>query len=49
VNTLTAIAEQLPENEAALAALGIGESKMRKYGAEVLAIIRSRRRSIAGR
>ncbi|MGW6334560.1 ATP-dependent DNA helicase UvrD2 [Nocardia rhamnosiphila] len=49
VNTLTAIAEQLPEDEAALAALGIGESKMRKYGAEVLAIIRSRRRSIAGR
>ncbi|NUS95148.1 MAG: ATP-dependent DNA helicase UvrD2 [Nocardia sp.] len=47
VNTLTAIAEQLPETEAALAALGIGESKMRKYGAEVLAIIRSRRRSIS--
>ncbi|WP_328387613.1 ATP-dependent DNA helicase UvrD2 [Nocardia sp. NBC_00416] len=49
VNTLTAIAEQLPEDEAALAALGIGESKMRQYGAEVLGIIRSRRRAITRR
>ncbi|MEU1984975.1 ATP-dependent DNA helicase UvrD2 [Nocardia sp. NPDC019395] len=45
VNTLTAIAEQLPEDEAELAALGVGESKLRQYGAEVLAIIRSRRRA----
>lgn len=49
VNTLTAIAEQLPEDEAGLAALGVTESKVRQYGAEVLAIIRSRRRATSGR
>lgn len=47
VNTLTAIAEQLPEDEAGLAALGVGPAKVRRYGAEVLAIIRSRRRSLS--
>ncbi len=47
VNTLTAIAEQLPEDEAGLAALGVGAAKVRRYGAEVLAIIRSRRRSLS--
>ncbi len=49
VNTLTAIAEQLPEDEAGLAALGVGESKLRQYGAEVLAIIRSRRAALSRR
>lgn len=47
VNTLTAIAEQLPEDEAGLAALGVGEAKLRQYGAEVLAIIGSRRRALS--
>nr|WP_245839479.1 UvrD-helicase domain-containing protein [Nocardia donostiensis] len=44
--TLTAIAEQLPADDAALAAIsGIGARKIEKYGAEVLAIVSSRIRS----
>ncbi|MEU7628556.1 ATP-dependent DNA helicase UvrD2 [Nocardia sp. NPDC049220] len=44
--TLTAIAEQLPADDAALAAIpGIGAKKLDRYGADVLAIVASRLRS----
>ncbi|WP_433665471.1 ATP-dependent DNA helicase UvrD2 [Nocardia sp. CA-128927] len=44
--TLTAIAEQLPGDDAALAAIaGIGAKKLEQYGADVLAIIASRLRA----
>ncbi|MFG1791415.1 ATP-dependent DNA helicase UvrD2 [Nocardia sp. NPDC049149] len=44
--TLTAIAEQLPGDDAALAAIaGIGAKKLDQYGADVLAIIASRLRA----
>ncbi|MBF6248470.1 HRDC domain-containing protein, partial [Nocardia elegans] len=44
--TLTAIAEQLPADDAALAAIpGIGAKKIVDYGADVLAIVASRVRS----
>lgn len=43
--TLTAIAEQLPADDAALAGIaGVGAGKLEQYGADVLAIVRSRRR-----
>ncbi|MGW5311801.1 ATP-dependent DNA helicase UvrD2 [Nocardia thailandica] len=46
--TLTAIAEQLPADDAALAAIaGIGAKKIETYGADVLAIVASRLRSSA--
>ncbi|MGQ4614365.1 UvrD-helicase domain-containing protein [Nocardia sp. R7R-8] len=46
--TLTAIAEQLPADDAALAAIaGIGAKKIDQFGAEVLAIVASRLRSIS--
>ncbi|NEW41040.1 ATP-dependent DNA helicase UvrD2 [Nocardia cyriacigeorgica] len=41
--TLTAIAEQLPTDDAALAAIsGIGPRKIEQYGADVIALVRSR-------
>ncbi len=41
--TLTAIAEQLPTDDAALAAIsGIGARKIEQYGADVIALVRSR-------
>ncbi|WP_040791919.1 ATP-dependent DNA helicase UvrD2 [Nocardia paucivorans] len=44
--TLTAIAEQLPGDDAALAAIpGVGARKIEQYGAEVLAIVASRMRA----
>ena len=44
--TLTAIAEQLPSDDGALQAIpGIGAKKIVQYGADVLAIVASRRRS----
>ncbi|WP_159848163.1 ATP-dependent DNA helicase UvrD2 [Nocardia sp. CY41] len=44
--TLTAIAEQLPADDAALAAIaGIGAKKIDQFGADVLAIVASRLRS----
>ncbi|WP_167466817.1 ATP-dependent DNA helicase UvrD2 [Nocardia brasiliensis] len=44
--TLTAIAEQLPGDDAALASIaGIGPKKLEQYGADVLAIIASRLRA----
>ncbi|MEV6429358.1 ATP-dependent DNA helicase UvrD2 [Nocardia sp. NPDC051463] len=44
--TLTAIAEQLPGDDNALAAIpGIGSKKLDQYGADVLAIVASRLRS----
>ncbi|MBF6543798.1 ATP-dependent DNA helicase UvrD2 [Nocardia brasiliensis] len=44
--TLTAIAEQLPGDDAALASIaGIGAKKLEQYGADVLAIIASRLRA----
>jgi DNA helicase-2/ATP-dependent DNA helicase PcrA len=44
--TLTAIAEQLPGDDYALAAIpGIGSKKLDQYGADVLAIVASRLRS----
>ncbi|MEV0297910.1 ATP-dependent DNA helicase UvrD2 [Nocardia sp. NPDC050710] len=44
--TLTAIAEQLPADDKALQAIpGIGAKKIVQYGADVLAIVRSRTRS----
>ncbi|GAA5041290.1 ATP-dependent DNA helicase UvrD2 [Nocardia callitridis] len=44
--TLTAIAEQLPADDAALTAIpGIGAKKLEQYGAEVLAIVGSRLRA----
>ncbi|WP_063024389.1 ATP-dependent DNA helicase UvrD2 [Nocardia niwae] len=44
--TLTAIAEQLPADDAALAAIaGIGAKKIDQFGADVLAIVASRIRS----
>ncbi|WP_227999207.1 ATP-dependent DNA helicase UvrD2 [Nocardia australiensis] len=44
--TLTAIAEQLPTGDGALAAIpGIGSKKLDQYGADVLAIVASRMRS----
>ncbi|WP_433580688.1 ATP-dependent DNA helicase UvrD2 [Nocardia brasiliensis] len=44
--TLTAIAEQLPGDDAALASIaGIGAKKLEQYGADVLAIIASRLRT----
>ncbi|MFD3705707.1 ATP-dependent DNA helicase UvrD2 [Nocardia sp. NPDC058658] len=44
--TLTAIAEQLPTDDAALAAIaGIGPQKIKDYGADVLAIVASRLRA----
>ncbi|MEV5839033.1 ATP-dependent DNA helicase UvrD2 [Nocardia sp. NPDC052112] len=44
--TLTAIAEQLPTDDNALAAIpGIGAKKLEQYGAEVLSIVASRLRS----
>ncbi len=43
--TLTAIAEQLPADDAALAAIpGIGAKKIDQYGADVLALVATRRR-----
>ncbi len=46
VKTLTAIAEQVPMDEEALAAIpGIGQQKSQQFGAEVLAIVRSRVRN----
>ncbi|WP_410870248.1 UvrD-helicase domain-containing protein [Nocardia sp. A7] len=46
--TLTAIAEQLPADDAALAAIaGIGPQKIKDYGADVLAIVASRLRATA--
>ncbi|MFE9784933.1 ATP-dependent DNA helicase UvrD2 [Nocardia salmonicida] len=46
--TLTAIAEQLPADDAALAAIaGIGAKKIEQYGADVLAIVASRLRATA--
>ncbi|MFD4431149.1 HRDC domain-containing protein, partial [Nocardia sp. NPDC058497] len=44
--TLTAIAEQLPADDAALASIaGIGAKKIEQYGADVLAIVASRMRA----
>lgn len=44
--TLTAIAEQRPSDDRALVAIpGIGAKKLQTYGADVLAIVRSRTRS----
>ncbi|MEV6555283.1 ATP-dependent DNA helicase UvrD2 [Nocardia sp. NPDC051756] len=44
--TLTAIAEQLPGDDAALGSIaGIGQKKLEQYGGEVLAIIASRLRA----
>ena len=44
--TLTAIAEQLPVDDNALAAIpGIGAKKLEQYGAAVLSIVASRLRS----
>ncbi|WP_278263674.1 ATP-dependent DNA helicase UvrD2 [Nocardia sp. AG03] len=44
--TLTAIAEQLPADDAALASIaGIGPKKIEQYGADVLAIVSSRLRA----
>ncbi|WP_280342856.1 ATP-dependent DNA helicase UvrD2 [Nocardia neocaledoniensis] len=44
--TLTAIAEQLPADDAALGAIaGIGQKKIEQYGADVLAIVASRMRA----
>ncbi|MEU2107271.1 ATP-dependent DNA helicase UvrD2 [Nocardia sp. NPDC019255] len=46
INTLTAIAEQFPQNEPALAAIpGMGQHKLRQFGADILAIVASRLRS----
>ena len=46
--TLTAIAEQLPADDAALAAIaGIGAKKIEQYGADVLAIVASRVKTTA--
>ncbi|WP_081769145.1 ATP-dependent DNA helicase UvrD2 [Nocardia nova] len=46
VKTLTAIAEQVPMDEDALASIpGFGQQKSREYGLELLAIIRSRVRN----
>ncbi|MBC7300265.1 MAG: ATP-dependent DNA helicase UvrD2 [Nocardia sp.] len=46
--TLTAIAEQLPTDDAALASIaGIGPQKIKDYGADVLAIVASRLRAKA--
>lgn len=46
--TLTAIAEQLPADDTALAAIsGVGPRKIEKYGAEVLSMVSSRLRSTA--
>lgn len=46
--TLTAIAEQLPADDTALAAIaGIGAKKIESYGADVLAIVASRMRTSA--
>ncbi|WP_413232657.1 ATP-dependent DNA helicase UvrD2 [Mycolicibacterium sp. 050158] len=43
-NTLLAIAETLPSDEAALVAIpGIGARKLEQYGADVLALVRGRR------
>ncbi|MFR9751266.1 ATP-dependent DNA helicase UvrD2 [Nocardia sp. 004] len=48
INTLTAIAEQFPRDEQALAAVpGMGDYKMRQFGADVLAIVASRLRSVS--
>jgi DNA helicase-2/ATP-dependent DNA helicase PcrA len=44
-NTLTAIAEQLPTDDAALVAIpGIGAHKLEQYGPEVLRLVRDRSR-----
>ncbi|MBF6451050.1 ATP-dependent DNA helicase UvrD2 [Nocardia elegans] len=46
VKTLTAIAEQVPTDEDALAAIpGIGQQKSQQFGPELLAIVRSRVRN----
>ncbi|WP_054815139.1 ATP-dependent DNA helicase UvrD2 [Nocardia arizonensis] len=46
--TLTAIAEQLPADDRALGAIaGVGAKKIVDYGAEVLAIVASRMRSVS--
>ncbi|MGW5514014.1 ATP-dependent DNA helicase UvrD2 [Nocardia africana] len=46
VKTLTAIAEQVPMDEDALAAIpGIGQQKSQQFGPELLAIVRSRVRN----
>ncbi|WP_235870504.1 ATP-dependent DNA helicase UvrD2 [Rhodococcus xishaensis] len=43
-NTLTAIAEQQPQDERALVAIpGIGAKKLEQYGADVLAVVRGER------
>ena len=42
-NTLIAIAESLPTDEAALVAIpGIGARKLEQYGADVLALVNAR-------
>ena len=42
-NTLIAIAEMLPDDEAALIAIpGIGARKLEQYGPDVLELVRSR-------
>jgi DNA helicase-2/ATP-dependent DNA helicase PcrA len=42
-NTLTAIAEMLPADEAALVAIpGIGARKLEQYGSDVLELVRNR-------
>lgn len=42
-NTLIAIAESLPTDEAALVAIpGIGARKLEQYGADVLALVKAR-------
>ncbi|MFI9509502.1 ATP-dependent DNA helicase UvrD2 [Nocardia sp. NPDC052566] len=48
--TLTAIAEQLPADDDALAAIpGIGAKKIDQYGADVLALVKSRLRATSSR
>ena len=45
-NTLIAIAETLPTDDAALVAIpGIGARKLEQYGADVLALVRGRQSS----
>ncbi|MCV7069570.1 HRDC domain-containing protein, partial [Mycobacterium rufum] len=45
-NTLIAIAESLPDDDAALVAIpGIGARKLEQYGADVLGLVRERQKS----
>ena len=48
-NTLTAIAEMLPGDEAALVAIpGIGARKLEQFGADVLELVRNRASAVGG-